>query len=310
MSLQPSAPVPEGDKSYIATVFISWFAGYFGVDHFYLGKTKTGMIKLLTLGGVGFWWFIDVIATTFGFARDANGQRLKGFDEHHQTVWTALGAIVVFAIAMQGLEPLRTGSDILRGWVYLIGVTAISVGSVFFTRWRKGRSKASTKADEDKRPSSRGVPSSIRNLLSELTASRAHYEKRAAAGDAVAGAVAAQLESLTANTRELFTRLRTKGDKSQRRIAEIEYESTLTKIAAAVERGYLLDVMEHPRLWEQPEQRVRQVQDAITVVDAQLLDNIRQANSHSALRFEVALDGLAGPLSEWQRSFDQAAGNE
>ena len=35
--------------------------GHFGVDRFYLGYTWLGVVKLLTLGGCGVWWLIDLI---------------------------------------------------------------------------------------------------------------------------------------------------------------------------------------------------------------------------------------------------------
>lgn len=41
--------------------FISFFAGYLGVDHYLINKKITGTLKLLTLGGCGIWMFIDWI---------------------------------------------------------------------------------------------------------------------------------------------------------------------------------------------------------------------------------------------------------
>lgn len=44
-----------------------WFAltasiclGIYGVDRFFIGNKKLGVLKLLTLGGFGIWWLIDI----------------------------------------------------------------------------------------------------------------------------------------------------------------------------------------------------------------------------------------------------------
>ena len=39
----------------------SWLGGILGLDHFYLRSPLTGLVKLLTLGGVGIWWLWDAL---------------------------------------------------------------------------------------------------------------------------------------------------------------------------------------------------------------------------------------------------------
>lgn len=46
--------------------FYSLFLGMFGADYFYLGYPLWGTAKLLTLGGFGFWWLIDIIRISSG----------------------------------------------------------------------------------------------------------------------------------------------------------------------------------------------------------------------------------------------------
>jgi len=42
-------------------LLISLFAGTMGVDRFYQGRPVLGILKLLTLGGLGVWWVIDIL---------------------------------------------------------------------------------------------------------------------------------------------------------------------------------------------------------------------------------------------------------
>lgn len=48
----------------IGTV-ISWSLGYFGADRFYRGDVGLGVLKLITLGGLGVWWIIEACVWTY-----------------------------------------------------------------------------------------------------------------------------------------------------------------------------------------------------------------------------------------------------
>ena len=47
-------------KNPTAIFLVSFFFGWFGVDRFMLGQIGLGIVKLITFGGVGFWWLIDL----------------------------------------------------------------------------------------------------------------------------------------------------------------------------------------------------------------------------------------------------------
>lgn len=47
-------------KDPVVALLLSIFLGQLGVDRFYIGSVGAGVLKLLTLGFLGLWWFIDL----------------------------------------------------------------------------------------------------------------------------------------------------------------------------------------------------------------------------------------------------------
>jgi TM2 domain-containing membrane protein YozV len=50
--------------------------GVFGAHRFYAGKTATGVLQLVTLGGFGIWTLVDFIRITIGSFKDGDGNRI------------------------------------------------------------------------------------------------------------------------------------------------------------------------------------------------------------------------------------------
>jgi hypothetical protein len=65
------------EKEWVVALLLSFFIGYLGVDRFYLGQTWLGILKLVTLGGLGIWWLIDLISIATGSMRDDQGLPLR-----------------------------------------------------------------------------------------------------------------------------------------------------------------------------------------------------------------------------------------
>ncbi|RKR30306.1 TM2 domain-containing protein [Arthrobacter oryzae] len=57
---------------------LALFLGFTGADRFYLRQPVTGTLKLLTLGGAGIWWLIDLFRITGEYAADGASLPLAG----------------------------------------------------------------------------------------------------------------------------------------------------------------------------------------------------------------------------------------
>jgi len=57
---------------FVTTLIYSVLLGFLGMDRFCLGLTGTAVGKLLTLGGVGIWWIVDVILLVTGELRPSD----------------------------------------------------------------------------------------------------------------------------------------------------------------------------------------------------------------------------------------------
>jgi TM2 domain-containing membrane protein YozV len=69
--------IGKSDKNFVAVLLLCFFVGVLGVHRFYVGKVGTGVIQLLTLGGLGIWAFIDFIMIAVGKFKDKQGAIIK-----------------------------------------------------------------------------------------------------------------------------------------------------------------------------------------------------------------------------------------
>ncbi len=60
-------------KDWLTALLLCIFLGVFGIHRFYTGHIAIGIVQLLTLGGCGIWWLIDLIMIATGSFTDSNG---------------------------------------------------------------------------------------------------------------------------------------------------------------------------------------------------------------------------------------------
>lgn len=64
---------------FVTTLIYSVLLGFIGLDRFCLGHTGTAVGKLLTLGGVGIWWIVDIVLLVTGGLMPEDGSNWEPY---------------------------------------------------------------------------------------------------------------------------------------------------------------------------------------------------------------------------------------
>ena len=67
----------KSEKGFVPMILLCFFFGGLGVHRFYVGKVGSGILMLLTLGGIGLWTIIDFIIIVTGNFKDNDGLKIK-----------------------------------------------------------------------------------------------------------------------------------------------------------------------------------------------------------------------------------------
>lgn len=77
LSLAETGDLEVSEKGFVPTILLCFFLGAFGIHRFYVGKVGTGILMLITLGGLGIWTLIDFIIIVTGGFKDRDGLPIK-----------------------------------------------------------------------------------------------------------------------------------------------------------------------------------------------------------------------------------------
>ena len=77
---QPSETVQtvasELNSKWLIVLLLCFFLGGLGIHRFYVGKTGSGIVQLLTMGGCGIWALIDLVMILVGNFEDSEGNKI------------------------------------------------------------------------------------------------------------------------------------------------------------------------------------------------------------------------------------------
>ena len=61
------------EKGFVPALLLCLLLGFLGAHRFYVGKIGTGILMLVTLGGLGIWNLVDLIVIAMGKFTDSDG---------------------------------------------------------------------------------------------------------------------------------------------------------------------------------------------------------------------------------------------
>ncbi len=101
-----------GTRNFTTAWLLSLLLGTLGVDRFYLGKVGTGILKLITFGGFGIWYLVDLILILTGSATDKSGHTLANQPASKARAWIISGAVLAFLLILSAINGANSGSRV------------------------------------------------------------------------------------------------------------------------------------------------------------------------------------------------------
>lgn len=107
-NLETASPKANAKKFY-PTFFLGLFLGVFGVHSFYNGKTRNGILQLITFGGLGVWWLIDMILILTGNFKDKDNNQIPNINP--KVSWAVFAVAILIGLASGGGEASSEGGS-------------------------------------------------------------------------------------------------------------------------------------------------------------------------------------------------------
>lgn len=130
-------------KNHTVALLLGIFLGWLGVHRFYVGKTGTGVIWLLTFGVLGVGWFVDVVWLLGNVFDDWDGKPLisekgqkrmreqgRGAEKNAAPevfCWVFIGIIILMLATFLYRLFFHVDTMSGHGWWYWMGVLAVSL---------------------------------------------------------------------------------------------------------------------------------------------------------------------------------------
>jgi len=113
------------NKSKSTTFLLCYFFGVFGVHRFYLGKPITGLLMLLTGGGLAIWWLVDLYRIGAGRLKDKQGDDLSRSSPHadqpNAGFWVRVSALIVDSIILGLIQIVFVMAPVMA-YLYNMGI--------------------------------------------------------------------------------------------------------------------------------------------------------------------------------------------
>ena len=99
-----SAEMTTSTKSPVVALILCIFLGSFGIHRFYVGKIGTGILMLITFGGLGVWLLVDLIFIVTNKFDDKQGHPLQlttnpsSFKKAMMAIGAVVASYIVFAV--------------------------------------------------------------------------------------------------------------------------------------------------------------------------------------------------------------------
>ena len=67
----------QSQNQWIVVLLLAFFLGFIGAHRFYVGKNGTGILMILTVGGIGLWVLYDLIIIVTGNFKTKEGNKVS-----------------------------------------------------------------------------------------------------------------------------------------------------------------------------------------------------------------------------------------